>query len=595
MIASGVSTASRLPWCSTAMRCARPVTTSMRCSTISTVLPSPCTDPISSTSSGTSSIETPANGSSSRITRGCPASSIASSSLRLSPCESRPACACAREPKPTRSSAHPARSTASVTRSACRQMRIVPPSAASAASRTFSNTERSGKTFETWKVRPRPARVRRNGGSPVMSEPSSSTRPDVGRSRPEMRLNSVVLPAPFGPITASSSPSRTSSPTPETIVAPPMTSPRSLVARIGGALTRGSFLLALHRHDWWRGVVAADRSEHLRDEMAAALHELHAEHRLQRRMVLRPDRLEALRAEELEALERGDHLVDVVVALLQRLDEHERGVETVGREDVRHLALLAHLRDEPVVHLVLRSGVDVVRQEVDLRRLVAQRRPRRALGEPRDDVRAVEHVLLVERLPHRAGRRACPRDEDQVGVRVLRLLGEGREVGRRERHRDLRHGVTLRADERLDRGVVAVTEDGVLVEDDDLLAGALEEAVDRLHVLERLAPRAERVLVDPRNPVVCRRAGDEEHLVLGGERRDLERDAGRLGAHDDLVALADQILRRVDGRRRVRLVVDEGEVDRLAVDLVGALRRVVEAELEPLDVLAAVGREQPGA
>ena len=34
-------------------------------------------------------------------------------------------------------------------------------------------------------------------------------------------------------------------------------------------------------------------------------------------MVLRPDRLDALRREELVALERGDHLVDVVaVALL---------------------------------------------------------------------------------------------------------------------------------------------------------------------------------------------------------------------------------------------------------------------------------------
>jgi hypothetical protein len=43
---------------------------------------------MSSTSSGTSSAETPAIGSSSKMTRGSAASSIASSSFRLSPCES---------------------------------------------------------------------------------------------------------------------------------------------------------------------------------------------------------------------------------------------------------------------------------------------------------------------------------------------------------------------------------------------------------------------------------------------------------------------------------------------------------------------------
>ena len=39
-------------------------------------------------------------------------------------------------------------------------------------------------------------------GSPVMSSPSSSTRPAMGCSAPVIRLTSVVLPAPFGPISA---------------------------------------------------------------------------------------------------------------------------------------------------------------------------------------------------------------------------------------------------------------------------------------------------------------------------------------------------------------------------------------------------------
>src|SRR3954470_15708889 len=388
MIASGVSTASRLPWCSTAMRCARPVTTSMWCSTMSTVLPSSCTERISSTSSSTSSIETPAIGSSSRITREFPASTIASSSFRLSPWDNSPAGAAPRPPRPTRSSAQCALSTASLTCDACRQMYMVPPSDASAARRTFSCAGSSGKTFDTWNVRPMPARVRRNGGFDVMSAPSSSTRPLVGRSNPETRLKSVVFPAPLGPMTPSSSPSRTSSSTPVTMVAPPMTSPRYLVARIGDALTRGPyarFRLAPHRHERWRGSEGVRRAEDLRLQLPVrALDELDAEHRLQRRVILRADGLEALGAEELEALERRDHLVDVVVALLQGLHDHQRGVEPVRREEVRSLAALPHLLHEPVVHLVLRRRVDVVRQEMDLRRLVAECRPRRALREAGD-------------------------------------------------------------------------------------------------------------------------------------------------------------------------------------------------------------------
>ena len=52
-------------------------------------------------------------------------------------------------------------STASLTAVARRQILIVPPIAASADSRTFSCTDSSGKTFETWNVRPMPASARR--------------------------------------------------------------------------------------------------------------------------------------------------------------------------------------------------------------------------------------------------------------------------------------------------------------------------------------------------------------------------------------------------------------------------------------------------
>ncbi len=72
------------------------------------------------------------------MTRESPASTIASSSLRLSPWASAPAGQTARSASPTRSSAQSARSSAGLKRAARRHSRSVPPRAASAASRTFS-------------------------------------------------------------------------------------------------------------------------------------------------------------------------------------------------------------------------------------------------------------------------------------------------------------------------------------------------------------------------------------------------------------------------------------------------------------------------
>ncbi len=49
-------------------------------------------------------------------------------------------------------------------------------------------------------MRASPARPRRCGLQPVISRPSSSIVPAVGKSNPVIRLTSVDLPAPFGPI-----------------------------------------------------------------------------------------------------------------------------------------------------------------------------------------------------------------------------------------------------------------------------------------------------------------------------------------------------------------------------------------------------------
>ncbi len=51
----------------------------------------------------------------------------------------------------------------------------------------------------------------RCGGVAARSVPSICMLPRIGRIRPEMTRISVVLPAPFGPITATASPAFTSS------------------------------------------------------------------------------------------------------------------------------------------------------------------------------------------------------------------------------------------------------------------------------------------------------------------------------------------------------------------------------------------------
>src|ERR1700675_3744333 len=61
----------------------------------------------------------------------------------------------------------------------------------------------------------------RCAASPVTSRPRISIRPALGASSPESRLMSVVLPAPFGPITACRRPTWHSSDTPFTAARPP--------------------------------------------------------------------------------------------------------------------------------------------------------------------------------------------------------------------------------------------------------------------------------------------------------------------------------------------------------------------------------------
>src|SRR6202022_821051 len=71
---------------------------------------------------------------------------------------------------------------------------------------TFSSTDMPSKVCGTWKVRARPSCARTSGPRLVMSRPSKKTLPDGDRRSPVRQLNSVDLPAPFGPIRPRMSP-----------------------------------------------------------------------------------------------------------------------------------------------------------------------------------------------------------------------------------------------------------------------------------------------------------------------------------------------------------------------------------------------------
>src|SRR5207249_2109788 len=70
-----------------------------------------------------------------------------------------------------------------------------------------------------------PRRARACAGSPLMSWPRYSTRPDWSGTPPPTAFISVVLPAPFGPTIVTNSPSATSSETPATACSPPYATP----------------------------------------------------------------------------------------------------------------------------------------------------------------------------------------------------------------------------------------------------------------------------------------------------------------------------------------------------------------------------------
>src|SRR6478736_1784670 len=101
----------------------------------------------------------------------------------------------------------------------------------------LSSTESPRKRRDFWYVRDIPSLALVRAGANVVSFPRNSIVPAVGSMSPEITLNSVVLPAPFGPRMARRSPCATSRSTSRTAWRPPKRRPIPRKRRIGSACT----------------------------------------------------------------------------------------------------------------------------------------------------------------------------------------------------------------------------------------------------------------------------------------------------------------------------------------------------------------------
>src|SRR6202171_3812178 len=170
--------------------------TSMMCSTITMVIPERWMSRTRSMASCTSRWVRPALATSRAKTWGSVARARAISSRLRPGVPSERADASASRLMPTRSSTARARASASLRWEVRRNAPII----------TFSSTDMPSNVCGTWNVRARPSCARTSGVRLVMSRPSNKTLPDVDRRSPVRQLNSVDLPAPFGPIRPRMSP-----------------------------------------------------------------------------------------------------------------------------------------------------------------------------------------------------------------------------------------------------------------------------------------------------------------------------------------------------------------------------------------------------
>src|SRR5882724_7438869 len=187
------------PWCSTSTRVASDITARMTCSISRMVRPPALSSLRISTIRSVSVGRSPAITSSSNRSFGSVARARATSRRLRSGSVSEPASCSRLSWSSSRRSTSCARCIACLG-SLCRS---------SAPTMTLSSTVSAGNGRTIWNVRPMPRRQTSSGVRPSMRWPWNAIVPVFGANTPAIRLNIVVLPAPFGPITAKIAPSGT--------------------------------------------------------------------------------------------------------------------------------------------------------------------------------------------------------------------------------------------------------------------------------------------------------------------------------------------------------------------------------------------------
>src|SRR5262249_43926525 len=235
------------------------------------------------------------------------------------------------------------------------------------------------------------SRVRRCGPQRVTSTRAKRTRPEVGRTVPEIRWKSVDFPAPFGPITACREPASTVSVTPatarsspylrptpcsSTTLMPPV--PRS--ARARGASSREPLPHPARAPDEAEGKQVDDEDEG------------HAEHELpvRREHVREPVAQDVVEGSSEDGTDQRPLAADH--------DRHDRDRRHLERHAVRREVLRLLARERPRIardrardreHREL-VELDVVPERSGARLVLADRRKRaaerRAHDEPEDRV-----------------------------------------------------------------------------------------------------------------------------------------------------------------------------------------------------------------
>src|SRR5262245_6386133 len=138
---------------------------------------------------------------------------------------------------------------------------------------TLSSTVSFGNRLVIWNVRAMPSAVRRWLGQPVTSFPNNRTCPDVAGRIPVTTLNSVVFPAPFGPMIALRSPRKIFRLTSRTACRPPKLLHRPLSSRTGSFSPADCFTLDPLLEKGRRGARApASRSEEHTSELQSLRH-----------------------------------------------------------------------------------------------------------------------------------------------------------------------------------------------------------------------------------------------------------------------------------------------------------------------------------